>query len=205
MNRNDLINLFREASKRLSEKPDGCGNLIYTQKTDNKSKIREPEGKFVIANVLSDKKISFGIEVPTNKTYRFTQEKGKIQRLARTDLSILTNGNQINIELKEGQPNINKIEKDFEKLLREEVSGVAFFHILQNSNSRTLRALLDKYKKAYINKLGVKEKKSKWFVLFIFIKEKQECNWKSFEDITKISWEFNQNNLSKESASPNSG
>jgi len=44
----------------------------------------------------------------------------------------------------------------------------------------------------------------KWFILFIFVKEKQECSWKAFDDITKISQEeFDQNEFSKESTSPN--
>jgi len=79
-----------------------------------------------------------------------------------------------------------------------------FYHVLQNSNKSTLRSILKKYKEAYSNLVNLNDVIPKWFILFIFVKEKQECFWKAFDDITKISQEeFDQNEFSKESTSPN--
>ncbi len=191
--REDLINIFKEVSTKLSENPDRCGTLLYTQK----SKIREPEATHVLAIVISKNNIHFGLEVPTKKKYKF---KGKSPRSASIDLAIEPDGKQINVELKEGQN--ETLKKDFEKLLREDVEGGAFFHILKNSDSGTLPSLFNKYKNAYNKLINVEGKKSKWFSLFIFIKEKKKCFWKTFDDITKISLEeFDKNKFSEESTS----
>lgn len=201
MNRNDLIAIFREVSKQLSEESGRCGNLIYTQEKSNRKLIREPEARHVLTMVLSRKNVNFGLEVPTKKRYKIS---GGSPDTANIDLVIEPDEEQINVELKGGQPNINNIQKDFEKLLREQVSGCAFYHVLQNSNRGTLPALLNKYKEGYSNIVSLNDAISKWFILFIFVKEKQECFWKAFDDITRISHEeFDQNEFSKESTSPN--
>ncbi len=191
--REDLINIFKEASTKLSENPDRCGTLLYTQK----SKIREPEATHILALVISENKIHFGLEVPTKKKYKFTGESSKS---ASIDIAIEPDGKQVNVELKEGQN--DTIQKDFEKLLIEDIEGGTFFHILQNSDSGTLPNLFEKYKKAYANLVDLKDKKSKWFILFIFIKEKKKCFWKTFDDIAKISLEdFDKNKFLEESLS----
>jgi hypothetical protein len=197
--RNDLIEIFRETSRQLSKKPDRCGNLIYTQEKSNRKLIREPEARHVLTMVLSGKNVNFGLEVPTKKKYRFS---GSSRDTANIDLVIEPNKEQVNVELKEGQR--KTIQKDFEKLLREQASGSAFYHVLQNSNRATLPALLNKYKEAYSNIVNLNDAVPKWFILFIFVKEKQECFWKAFDNITKIAHEeFDQNEFSKENTSSN--
>ena len=199
MDRNDLIATFREVSKQLSEEFDRCGNLIYTQEKSNRKLIREPEARHVLTMLLSGKNVNFGLEVPTKKKYKFS---GRSPDTANIDIVIEPNKELVNVELKEGQR--KTIQKDFEKLLREQVSGCAFYHVLQNSNRGTLPALLNKYKEAYSNIVNLNDAIPKWFILFIFVKEKQECFWKAFDNITKISQEeFDQNEFSKESTSPN--
>lgn len=197
IDKNELIDIFKEVSKKLSENPNRCGTLVYTKKESNKPIIREPEASYVLSLVLSGKNINFGLEVPTKKKYKF-KINGKNPKSASIDLAIEPNEKQINVELKEGQR--ETIKKDFEKFLREDVEGCAFFHILKNSDSGTLPSLFKKYNKAYANLVHVKDKKSKWFLLFIFIKEKKECLWKAFDDITAISLEeFDQNKFLQES------
>ena len=199
MDRNDLIEIFRETSRQLSKKSDRYRNLIYTQEKSNRKLIREPEARYVLTMVLSRKNVDFGLEVPTKKKYRFT---GSSPDTANIDLVIEPNKEQVNIELKEGQR--KTIQKDFEKLLREQALGGAFYHVLQNSNRATLPALLNKYKEAYSNIVNRNDAFPKWFMLFIFVKAKQECFWKVFDNITEISKEeFDQNEFSKESTSPN--
>jgi len=199
MNRNDLIEIFRETSRLLSKRSDRCGNLIYTQEESNRKLIREPEARLVLTMVISGKNVNFGLEVPTKKKYRIS---GSSPDTANIDLVIEPNKEQVNVELKEGQR--KTIQKDFEKLLREEASGCAFYHVLQNSNRGTLPAILNKYKEAYGNKVNLNDAVPKWFILFIFVKERQECFWKAFDNITEISKEeFDKNEFSKESMSLN--
>lgn len=134
----------------------------------------------------------------TKKKYKFS---GPSPDTANIDLVIEPNKEPVNVELKEGQR--KTIQKDFEKLLREQVSGCAFYHVLQNSNRGTLPALLNKYKAAYSNIVNLNDAIPKWYILFIFVKEKRECFWKAFDNITKIfQEEFDQNVFSKESTSP---
>ena len=50
--------------------------------------------------------------------------------------------------------------------------------------------------------LNLQDKKSKWFLLFIFVKEKKECYWKLFDDITDIlKDDFKFDNFSREELS----
>lgn len=203
MKSDELINIFKEVSTQLSIDTDKCGYLIYTQKRNNKYVIREPEATQVLSMVLSRKLIYFGLEVPTEKLYQFS---GVSPTAASIDLviePIEDQPNGVNVEFKADQPEVFKIQKDFEKLLREQASGSAFFHILKNSNSRTLVNLLNKYREAYENVRGLNDKISKWFVLFIFVKEKQECFFKTFDDIINIpNNDFNQNKFINERVTP---
>lgn len=189
MNPDDLIEILKEASTRLCKADDRCGNLIYVQKEKGVI-IREPEARHAISLELIKRNFDFGIEVPTKEKYLFSGKKKNI-RCGRIDLVINPEGNQINVELKEGQPKIEMIQKDFEKLLRENVSGASFYHVLKNTNSRSLSTLLEKYTKAYTN--AIEKTKSnqfqtfaKWFVLYIFVKEKKRCHWKFFNDIKDV-------------------
>jgi len=179
----ELLDLYIEASKFMAEEKDRCGNLLYTQKKSGKHIIREPEVAHVLGQLLSQRGINFGVEVPTEKKYLISGEKPDT---AAVDLAIFTGEKQINIELKGGQPNVKEIEKDFKKFLGEPVQGCSFFHILKNTNAGTMPSLLEKYSKAYKSSLSITEKVSKWFLLFIFVKEKKTYYWQIFKDITDI-------------------
>jgi len=182
----ELLDLFIVASKRMSENSDRCRNLIYTQNRIDKNIIREPEVTYVIAQLLSEKNIQFGLEVPTNKEYFISSTNSDY---ANTDLAINPKDKQINIEFKVDQPNPKEIKKDIAKLLREEVFGTAFFHILKNYNIKTLPKLLYKFEVAF-KELRHIDKSKKWFLFFIYVKEKNEYFWQFFEDIRNIS-DFN--------------
>lgn len=173
MNRDELIKIFKEVSKQLCIEDDRCEYLNYTQIRNNRHVIREPEATHVLSMVLSRKNIYFGLEVPTKELYQFT---GNSPTTASIDLSIEPSEDQpngVNVELKADQPVVKQVQKDFEKLLREQSLGSAFFHILKNSDSGTLPTLLNKYEEAYRNVMGLTNKISKWFVFFILVKEKQ--------------------------------
>lgn len=181
----ELLNLFIDASKLMTNENDRCKNLMYTQTESGKHIIREPEATCILTNLLFSKGINFGIEVPTKERYIIS---GKKPDSADTDLSIFQNNEQINIEFKTRQPVIKTIMKDFLKFFGENVKGCAFFHILKNRDSATITKLLKKYEEAHIDaKKLVEKKREKWFLFFIFVKEKKECYWQLFDDIAKIS------------------
>ena len=184
MNQNDLIEIFKDVSERLCNESHKCGYLIYTQEKNNKKIIREPEVQCVFSIVLSEKKIYFGTEVPTKNLYNISSKKADV---ANTDLVINPNDQPINIEFKREIPEVDYIKKDFEKLSREHVAGCAIYHILKNTNKETLSKLHRNYKEAYKKIEKVNKKQPKWFVFFILIKEKRECLYKVFENITDIS------------------
>ncbi len=193
--RNTLIGVFIEVSKRLSQRPNGYGNLVFTHRNGEERKVAEPEAKFILASVLSEMNISFGLEVPTKRKYiREGKSSGKGNTRGNTDLVVNPLRERVNVEVKEGQPPENYIRADFEKLLREPASGCAFYNILQNSNRRTLPRLLEKCKNSYRSLEDVSDRLPKWFILFIDVRKKRMCFWKVFDNIgelTEQSFEFN--------------
>ncbi len=182
-NENIILELFKETSLRLGNDDDKCENLIFSQSQSGKSIIREPEARNVMTLLLNKKNIEYALEVPTEEKYKFSGDKPDS---ANTDLVIYLKDGQINIEFKTGQPNPEHIEKDFEKLLKEPTDGCAFYHILKNTNIDTIPKLLKKYKTAYRKAYDDGNIKEKWFVLFIFVKEKRKVYWKMFDDITDL-------------------
>jgi hypothetical protein len=186
MNSSDLVDIFKKVCQRLTTHQDRCGHLLYTQYSNNKPKIREPEVEFVLAVELSSKGYDFGLEVPTKHKYCFS---GTNVRCGRTDVAVFDKDEQINIEIKEGQTSIKTLELTFQKLLHEDVSGCAIYHVLHNANRGTIPALLNKYEDAYLiakRKFSSKTIHPKWFVLFIMVKEIKDCFHNIFPDITHI-------------------
>ncbi len=181
--RNTMIRVFIEVSRRLSQRPDGYGNLVFTHRNGEERKVAEPEAKFILASVLSEMNIPFGLEVPTEKAYNI---KGKSPRRGNTDLVVNPLGELVNVELKEGQPRKDRIRGDFGKLLREPASGCAFYDILQNSNSRSLPSLMGKCMNSYVSLEDVSDRLPKWFILFILVRKKRKCFWKSFDNICEL-------------------
>jgi len=184
MNQKELKEIFKEASKLMIKEEDWCRNLIYP-KVGGKVKIREPEARYAITMILTDRGIRFGIETPTKGKYIIS---GSTPDRGNTDLVIFSDGKEYNIELKEGQAKIRGIAKDFKKMFGENADGYAFFNILESSNRRTLPELLKKYQRAYDAEKGASAPKSpKWFVLFILVRKKKQAYWKVFDNIVGIS------------------
>lgn len=185
--RNTLIGVFIEVSKRLSQRPDGYGNLVFTHREGEERKVAEPEAKFILASALSEMNMPFGLEVPTKKKYiRKGKSSGRGDTRGNTDLVVNPSGERVNVEVKEGQPPEDDIRDDFEKLLREPASGCAFYDILQNSNRRTLPRLLEKCTNSYRSLEDVSDRLPKWFILFIDVRKKRICHWKVFDNIGEL-------------------
>ena len=168
-----------------------------------RSRLSEPEVRHVMTKILEERRCYYAIEVATKEKHLITGKA--IQRSALTDLVIYgdtrTNETPIWIELKRGQPKIDKIAKDFVKMISEpSLAGACFFHILPEGplaeiglNERARRAVIDKYRVAY-NMVSKKGCQNKWFSLFILdsvsrqyyiLFEEDLC---SIEDFTKGEW-----------------
>jgi len=197
----ELAAIFKEVSARLLSKAEDRGFLIFRwRKSDRIQRewIQEPDAKQILSTILSEKSIYFGLEWPTLEVYDFS---GPNRGTARIDVAIeprYKGIEQINVELKEGwsasktgSKSVGRIQKDFEKMLREPVSGCAFYHILQGPTRKDLSKLLGKYLIEYemaVTRVRERDKIiSKWCLLFFFLRENQECYWREFDDISRIS------------------
>jgi len=184
MNQDELIEIFKEASRLMIKDEDRCRNLIYP-KVGGKVKIREPEARYAITMILTDRGIKFGIETPTKGKYIIS---GSTPDRGNMDIVIFSDDKEYNIELKEGQAKVKEIAKDLKKMFGENADGYAFFNILESNNRKTLPELLKKYQKAYDEERGGSTLKySRWFVLFILVRKKKHAYWKAFDNIVGIS------------------
>lgn len=187
MNPDEILELNSIVFERLISNTNECGNLVFTQTYREMPKMREPEVRYVYCKMLEEKGYKFGLEVPTKEDYSF---KGKKSRSALTDLSIF-DGEKINIEFKEGQPTQDQVDKDIEKLIREQNPGI-WFHIFQTRNSNpehsrgTLKTLINKLNKSIST---LEEKGTSWIQFIILVKGYKEL-WfltKQKRDLNRIS------------------
>lgn len=182
MGPDELKGILLEASRQICEKPDRCGHLVYSPRSD-RPHVREPEAMIVLTTVLAERGIDFSIERPTIGKYvisALTPDRANI------DIVVEPGEHQINVELKEGQVAATSIGKDFMKFTGESSDGAVFFHTLQDANRGTLPSLLGKYASAYSGTtLG--DQLSKWFMLFILVRNQKKCYSSYFEHMTCIS------------------
>jgi len=145
--------------------------------------VREPEVMIILTTVLAERGIDFSIERPTIGKYALS---GPTPDRANIDIAVEPGEHQINIELKEGQPGAKSIGKDFLKFRGESCPGGVFFHTLQKANKATLPALLHKYESAY-SQATLGNELSKWFMLFILVRNQKKCLSSYSEHMSSIS------------------
>jgi len=131
---------------RPIQEPTSC-TLLFPKYYKNNEDIRisEQEARFVFSEVLCNKGIYYSIEAPTEKDYQLTGEK---PLSASTDLTIYSNSfyRLFNVEFKSkgASPEAKEhfdIQKDIQKLLRENVNGL-WFHLLKSVNNSTIPNLM---------------------------------------------------------------
>lgn len=161
----------------------------------DRARLSEPEIRHVMAKILEEKKICYGIEIATKKKHKISGNK--MERSALTDLVIYENkklmGPHIWIEFKRGQPGIGKIVKDFIKMMKEpSIQGACFFHVLpkinsieKKSNERAKKAIIKKYSDAY-ERAHKHNCGKKWFVLFILDSNSKQYYFLQKDDICDI-------------------
>lgn len=186
-------NNFRCYSKGINDGP----YLVYPNYREKEKgmRISEQETRTLMTHILEKEKVYYSIETPTKETYYFSGAKAMS---AQTDLTIYdeSKNNLANVEFKAHNPVSKAIEKDIEKLFREDVLGV-WYHTLKNNNSGTIPALFKKFTNGI---LKTKDKmRNKHGILFYILilekteiiyryfssKELMEVSEESFEDLNK--------------------
>jgi hypothetical protein len=161
-----LLELNQEAAMELIENHDLHVNkenrispgskktlLEFPRIGDNELRVSEQELRFVIVNLhglLNQSKLTYAVEVPTEKQYSFSGNK---KRSGSTDLAFYDGNTKVlNIEFKAKMPPQGSVNKDVEKLIKEDTLG-AWCYIFINENSGTLKSIFKKLEIA-INKFG---------------------------------------------------
>jgi hypothetical protein len=138
----------------------------YYREDAGELKIREPELCQAFIDEAKERRLYYGLEVPTEDTYRFTPAPGDGKRKALHDF-VLFGPDRDNVyprvrtELKEGPPSVRRdfagivddvpqLTKDLRKLLQEpSLDGRAIVHVLQAADENgTIPSLLEKYRVA---------------------------------------------------------
>jgi hypothetical protein len=169
MTQAEFLMFARGACLRAVETPGFIGFLRLTKQyrqAAGECKIREPELCQAFIDEAKARGLYFGLEVPTDCTYRFTPVPGEGKRRALHDFVVFglqrdEESPRVRIELKEGSPSMRRdhagvvvdvpaLAKDLQKLLREpSLDGRAVVHVLQAADENgTLPSLLAKYRVA---------------------------------------------------------
>lgn len=138
----DLISIYSQ-SDQIKEP-----GLVFPRKRDGSRRVSEQESKHLfVHHARTDKRFCYSIETPTSQTYR---QKGASEISARVDLTLFgqTGHPSVHIELKAHHCGTESIRKDFEKLIREDTTGV-WFHTLERGGGGRVEALLATFRTAF--------------------------------------------------------
>lgn len=121
--------------------------LAFPKKRDGSLRISEQEAKHIfVEHLKAGKQFSYSVETPTTQKYR---QKGVSEMSARVDLTLERySGERAHIEFKAHYCGVENIRKDWEKLLREDVTGV-WFHTLERGNASRVGCLLETIRRAF--------------------------------------------------------
>lgn len=150
-----LLELVQETSMELIkihfDLSDRKTRLLFPRKKKGDIRISEQELRFTFSNILNQSpypRFQYSVETPTLQDYCFSNGKSKS---ASSDLSLYLDNNKVlNIEFKAHNPSQPTIDKDIEKLCREDCNG-AWIHIFKNENKRTVETLFNKFEQAFNN------------------------------------------------------
>ncbi len=129
--------------------------LVMPSYSNGVKRVSEQEARFSCCALLEHVGgFFYSVETPTTESYSFTGEEAN-RRSGCIDLTLYhekVGGFErvVNIEFKAGQPVNGQIEKDLQKLLKERGKILGnFFHLLDTSDSGTLPALFDKFRREF--------------------------------------------------------
>ena len=148
------------------DRPDAPG-LILPLKRDGMRRVSEQESKILMTQWLEHHGASYSIETPTAQQY---QQSGQAEMSGRIDITVYGSRSPedraLNIELKAGTATLEAFRKDFEKLLREEVSGL-WFHTLSSASESAWRVLEEKMTEA-LKRLSIHADSASHCIAFAF-------------------------------------
>lgn len=129
--------------------------LIIPKYRKDTHRISEQEARFAFVEALSGTSTHYSVETPTRCDYSFTSPSGS-RRAAQTDLTLHLADRHgfrrwVNVEFKADVCPQPSIDKDIEKLVREQKESATignWFHLLENNDSGTYRALFKKMRNA---------------------------------------------------------
>ncbi len=148
-----LFELVKETSKELLkiyfDNPERKTLLKFPKYNNGEKRVSEQELRFALVTIhqFLSSNIYYSIETPTKETYAFS--KGSDGRSAASDLSFYNKEKKImNIELKAHSPRGFEIDKDIEKLTKENCNG-AWIHLFKNENRKTVKNLFENFNKSF--------------------------------------------------------
>ncbi len=124
-------------------------HIIWPSKRDSSQRISEQESKILITHWLERNGKFYSIETPTQNVYI---QSGNAPMSASIDVTVYSSSNpanrEFNVELKAGTASLEAFRKDFEKLLREGITGL-WFHTLTNATKATWTTIEIKINQAF--------------------------------------------------------
>lgn len=121
-------------------------------------RVSEQEARLCFAWIIEkETDYRYSVETPTQKTY---QPSGKSGLSARSDMSIWSRDGirkLCNIEFKAHNARKESIDKDIEKLVREEIAGI-WFHVFRNADEKTFPTFTKKLEDSLIKYDKYREK-----------------------------------------------
>lgn len=134
---------------KVSKDEIGSPYLMWPSKRDDSTRVSEQESKILLCQTLERMRHVHSIETPTRERY---QQKGKGTISGRIDTTVYSERDRskrvLNIELKAGNPPVEKFRKDFEKLLREKVEGL-WLHTVAVTDAGTMPSIFEKAREAF--------------------------------------------------------
>ncbi len=183
VNTSNLLDYILKISKLASTEVIGMNEkkplsrFIIPQKRDSSYRLSEQEFRIATINAIQcyndlNLDLYFSVETPTHETHMIS---GDTPMSARFDLSLFEQNDDgykkvADIEFKSHNATKHNIIKDLHKLIKEGNTG-AWFHVLQNCDSGTLKSLFDKFACSLLDltqpgSYGLKPEKE---ILFVFL------------------------------------
>jgi hypothetical protein len=130
--------------------------LVFPDRNPGEARISEQEARVLWCREVEKRNgYYYAIEAPTTETYIQQSNARKTDRpiRARTDAALYKESRGklkrvANVEFKSKQPSPQQIQKDVEKLFREQLIG-NWFHVLERTNRRSVPCLLNKLCEAF--------------------------------------------------------
>lgn len=162
----DLIKEALRDIRKLYNNEMIDSKIFFPKYSDKEPRYSEQELKCIFLQKIESSNYYYSVETPSNYKYRFIdndeprvllkgEESKEYFQSSMIDMSLYDKDKNIisHVEFKYGQCPVFPIQKDFLKLISElDFSKSNYFiHYLGNSDERTIKAIIGKYKSALMN------------------------------------------------------